>query len=161
MDCFSYMFINPVPSAIFAIVPSINSRMNTLLRYTFLPLLISLIIFIGTCLIQPSHVPDMPPGVPWDKLVHFGMFFLLSAVALIDYYRLHKGSPSVGRWVFWGFVIPVIYGGIIEILQYYAFSQRSAEWGDWIADILGSLTASLLIILFLKKRDYSKKKISL
>lgn len=135
--------------------------MNTLLRYTFLPLLISLVIFIGTCLIQPSHVPEMPAGLPWDKLVHFGMFFLLSAVALIDYYRLHKGAPHPFRWVFWGFIVPVVYGGIIELLQLYAFSQRSAEWGDWIADILGSLTATLLIILFLRKRNNSKKKISL
>ena len=95
--------------------------MSTFLRYTFLPLLISLVIFIGTCLIQPAHVPEMPPGVPWDKLVHFGMFFLLSAVTLIDYYRLHKGSPHPFRWVFWGFIVPVIYGGVIELLQLYAF----------------------------------------
>ena len=66
--------------------------------------------------------------------------------------------PFVGCW---GFIVPVIYGGVIELLQLHAFSQRSAEWGDWIADILGSLVATLLIIIFLKKRDYSKKKISL
>jgi len=137
------------------------TRMNMLFRYTFLPLLISFVIFIGTCLIHPSHVPEMPPGLPWDKLVHFGMFFLLSAVSLIDYYRLHKGNPHSFRWVFWGFIVPVVYGGVIELLQLYAFAPRSAEWGDWLADVLGSLTATLAIIIFLKKRDYARKKISL
>lgn len=137
------------------------TRMNTLLRYTFLPLLVSFIIFIGTCLLQPSHVPDMPAGLPWDKLVHFGMFFLLSAVTLIDYYRLHHGNPHPRRWIFWGFLAPVVYGGIIELLQLYAFSSRSAEWADWIADILGSLVATLLVIIFFKKRENARKKISL
>lgn len=135
--------------------------MNKLLRYTLLPLLVCFIIFIGTCIIKPSQVPEMPSGVQWDKLLHFGMFFLLSAVSLIDYYRLYKGNPHPFRWVFWGFIVPVAYGGIIELLQLYAFSSRSAEWGDWVADILGSLSAALLIIIFLKKRDYSRKKISL
>lgn len=137
------------------------TRMNMLFRYTFLPLLIGFVIFIGTCLIHPSHVPEMPPGLPWDKLVHFGMFFLLSAVSLIDYYRLHKGDPHSFRWVFWGFIVPVVYGGVIELLQLYAFAPRGAEWGDWLADILGSLTATVAIIIFLKKRDYARKKISL
>lgn len=94
----------------------------------------------------------MPEGIPWDKLVHFGMFFFLSAVSLFDYYRLHKRKPPTFRWIFWGFIIPILYGGAIELLQKYFFASRSAEWGDWIADILGSLVATLLAIIFFKKR---------
>lgn len=135
--------------------------MRHLLRYIFLPLLMVVLIFIATCLIPSSDVPKMPEGVPWDKLVHFGMFFFLSAVSLIDYYRLHKKNPAMLRWIFWGFVIPVIYGGAIELLQGYFTMSRSAEWGDWIADILGSLTATIVVIIFLNKRRYSEKNISL
>lgn len=135
--------------------------MNTNFRYTFLTILVSFVIFVGTCLIKPSQVPDLPSGLPWDKIVHFGMFFLLSAVSLIDYYRLHKGKPPMSRWIFWGFVVPALYGGVIELLQLYAFSSRSGEWSDWIADILGSLTATVIIILFLRKREFTKKKITL
>lgn len=125
--------------------------MKTLLRYTILPLLIGILIFIGTCIWQHEQMPEMPEGLPWDKLVHFGMFFLLSAVSMYDYHRLHKGKPNIFRWVFWGFVLPVIYGAIIELLQENFFS-RSAELGDWIADILGSLTATILAIIILRKR---------
>ena len=135
--------------------------MKALLRYTFLPLLTVLIIFIATCLITPSQMPGMPEGFPWDKVVHFGMFFFLSAVSLIDYYRMHKGNPPTLRWIFWGFFIPVLYGGGIELLQKYFFASRSAEWGDWIADILGSLAATVVLIIFFKKRRYSEKNISL
>lgn len=135
--------------------------MKILLRYTFLPLLTGLIIFIATCLISPSQMPGMPEDIQWDKLVHFGMFFFLSAVSLIDYHRMHRGNPPIYRWVFWGFFVPVFYGGVIELLQKYFFASRSAEWGDWIADIVGSLAATLIVIIFFKKRRYSEKNISL
>lgn len=135
--------------------------MKLLLRYTFLPLITGLIIFIATCLVSPSQVPDMPGDVPWDKLVHFGMFFFLSAVSLIDYYRMHQGNPPVFRWILWGFPVPVFYGGVIELLQKYFFASRSAEWSDWIADILGSLTAVIVIIIFIRKRRNDRKNISL
>lgn len=126
--------------------------MKTIIRYITLPLLIVLLIFIATCLITPEQVPDMPKGVAWDKLVHFGMFFVLSAVSLYDYFRLHKGSPSILRWTFWGLIVPIFYGGVIELMQMYFFNYRGAEWGDWIADILGSLTAFIMVIIILKKR---------
>ncbi len=45
----------------------------------------------------------------------------------------------------------------IELLQKYFFASRSAEWGDWIADIFGSLTAVILIIIFFRKRRYNRK----
>lgn len=135
--------------------------MKTLLRYTFLPLLIVVLIFVATCLITPSQLPTMPGNVPWDKLVHFCMFFVLSAVSLIDYYHLHKRNPSTCRWIFWGFIIPVFYGGVIELMQKYFFPSHSAEWWDWIADVLGSLIATILVIIFFKKRQYSEKNIPL
>jgi VanZ family protein len=94
----------------------------------------------------------MPEGIQWDKIAHFGMFFLLSAVIMYDYYRMHNKSPSRTRWIFWGLIVPVFYGGLIELLQKYFFASRSAEWGDWIADIAGSLIATLLALIFLKKK---------
>jgi VanZ family protein len=126
-----------------------------------LPLLVGLLIFTGTCLIGPGSVPDMPKGFPWDKAAHFGLFFLLSAVSLYDYDKLHNGSPSRIRWIFWGVILPVLYGGLIELLQLYIFTTRSAEMGDLIADVAGSLTALLLAIIWVRKRKKSIKNISL
>jgi VanZ family protein len=127
--------------------------MKLLLRYTFLPILTGILIFFVTCLLKPSQVPSMPGGFPWDKIVHFGMFFFLSAVSLYDYYRMHNGNPVFLRWMWWGFLLPALYGGVIELMQMYFFQPRSAEWGDWIADVLGSLCATLIVIIFCKKRE--------
>lgn len=122
-------------------------------RYIALPLLVVLLIFAGTCLLHPNNVPNMPKSpIAWDKLVHFGMFFVLSAVLLFSYYKWHNGKPKMGRWIFWGFVVPVLYGGAIELLQKYVFTARGAEWGDFFANLLGSLTASVVIIYLMRYR---------
>ena len=130
--------------------------MLNVFRYTFLPLLVMLVIFIGTCLITSEQVPDMPQGIAWDKLVHFGMFFVLSAVCLFSYYKWCGGKPKMGRWLFWGFVMPVAYGGVIELLQKYVFTHRGAEWGDLVANTLGSLVACVLVVWILSKPRFSQ-----
>ena len=135
--------------------------MNNYLRHILLPAVVGAVIFVGTCLINPNDVPNMPQGIQWDKIVHFGMFFVLSAVSLFDYYRLHNGKPRLLRWILWGFVVPVMYGAIIELMQKYIFQSRSAELADFIADVLGSLTALLIALFLYKKVRTPEKNLSL
>jgi VanZ family protein len=94
-------------------------------------------------------------------MVHAGMFFVLSAVCYYDYYRLFDGNVHLKKWIFWCFFIPVIYGGSIELLQLFVFTSRSAEWCDFVADIIGSLLATVGAIYYLKYRDKPKKNLSL
>lgn len=126
-------------------------RIRKYIKYITLPAAFALAIFIATCIVNSGNVPQLPEGVPWDKIVHFGMFLLLSGFSFWNYFKLHDGKPNRWRWIFWGFILPVLYGGAIEMMQKYFFSSRSAEWGDFIADILGSLTA-LVLALYWEKR---------
>lgn len=132
--------------------------MKQYFRYVLAPILVGGLIFYGTCLITPDDVPNLPSILPisWDKLVHFGMFFLLSFVNFIDYYKLHDGKPIMRKWIFWGLILPIFYGGMIEVLQENYFS-RSGEWLDFVADALGSLTA-FAVILFIRERYWKKGK---
>ncbi len=116
------------------------------------PLLISLLIFVGTCLLGASDMPKLPQILPWDKIGHFGMFFILSIVSLFNYYYLHNGNPKFWKWMFWGIIIPSIYGGAIELMQEYFFTFRSAEWADYVADILGSVSAGILALILLDRK---------
>ncbi len=135
--------------------------MNNYLRRILLPAFVGFLIFTVTCLIRSDDVFQLPPVMAWDKVAHFGMFFALSAVSLFDYYRLHNGRPGMSRWVFWGFVLPVIYGAAIELMQKYFFRSRSAELADFLADLLGSLTALLIALFLYKKIRKREKKLSL
>lgn len=116
-------------------------------RYILLPIFVVLLIFTGTCLLSSSSIPSVPSGLPWDKVVHFGMFFVLSFVNFVDYYKLCDGKPPIWRWILWGFVLPVIYGGLIEVLQ-ENFFNRSGEWLDFFADALGSASAMFIVLFF-------------
>ena len=135
--------------------------MNKYPRHILLPAFVGFLIFTATCLIRSDDVPQLPPLMAWDKVAHFGMFFALSAVSLFDYYRLHDGRPRMSRWFFWGFVLPVMYGGAIELMQKYFFSSRSAELADFLADFLGSLMAWLIALFLYKKIRKREKKLSL
>ncbi len=125
--------------------------MRSSLRYVVLPAFVALIIFYMTCLVNVDSIPGSRRLLQYDKLAHFCMFFGLSAVVYFDYYRLHKGNPSKYRWLFFGLVIPVLYGGVIEIVQEHFFS-RSGDWMDFVADFLGSLSATALAFVYLKTR---------
>ncbi len=126
--------------------------MRPILRHLLVPFIVALLIFVGTCLITSANMPDMPEGIPWDKVAHFGMFFLLSAVSLYDYYLYHQRAPKLMPWIFWGFVMPVLYGGAIELLQSKVFTYRSGEIWDFVANALGSLCALILALIILKRK---------
>ncbi|OJV39103.1 MAG: hypothetical protein BGO33_14185 [Bacteroidia bacterium 43-41] len=135
--------------------------MNRYLRHILLPFFVGFAIFAVTCLLSSDDVPQLPPIIAWDKVAHFGMFFVLSAVSLFDYFQLQNGHPKMGRWIFWGFVLPVMYGAAIELMQKYFFRSRSAEMADFIADVLGSLIALLIALFLYKKFRKQEKKLSL
>ncbi|MBP9031475.1 MAG: VanZ family protein [Dysgonomonadaceae bacterium] len=103
----------------------------------------------------------MPDIIPWDKLAHFGMFFVLSVVCYYDYFQLNDGNVRKGRWIFWGFVIPVLYGASIELLQKYVFTGRSADIVDFLSDMIGSIVASILSIYMLNRKQKAKKSLPL
>ncbi len=125
--------------------------MRSSIRYIILPAIIALAIFYLTCLVNVDSIPVPKNFLHYDKIAHFGMFFALSGAIYFDYYRLHKGTPNKFRWILFGLIIPVIYGGVIEIIQ-QNFFLRSGEWMDFVADSLGSLTATALAFIYMNMK---------
>ncbi|MBC5619980.1 MULTISPECIES: VanZ family protein [Butyricimonas] len=92
------------------------------------------------CAIPSSSIPDPKLNIPHlDKVVHFGMFFIMS-VFLCDALR-HKLSSRACYLIAIGFSFA--YGGLIEILQYKYF-HRGGDWWDLLADVLGGIAGCLL-----------------
>ena len=44
-------------------------------------------------------------------------------------------------WRLWivALAVPMVYGGVIEILQENFFYPRTGDWWDWLADIAGTV----------------------
>jgi VanZ family protein len=59
-----------------------------------------------------------------------------------DFFRQSVTFSSRKMYV-WAIILPILYGGLIEILQHF-IPGRTCEWGDWFTDILGVLAGYFL-----------------
>lgn len=69
-------------------------------------------------------------AAPWDKLVHVGVFFLLTLL-------LDQGFALSMGWVA---VVPLLVGAADELHQHFLLG-RVGSVGDWLADLAGVLLA--------------------
>lgn len=68
-----------------------------------------------------------------DKLIHLVMYILLGAACFID----SRALRSKFRRVFLCPIFPILYGGLMELLQEYYFPPRTGEWADFAFDTIG------------------------
>jgi len=130
------------------------------LKYTWIPVIIAIIIFYLCCLIPPNDIPEVTFDffIPTDKLVHFLMYFGLSGATGLYYVYDRKGHINILKMIIGAIIIPILYGGFIEIVQWRFFPPRSGDWYDFLADILGALSALPVILsarkYYLRKEEY-------
>ncbi len=126
--------------------------LKRIVRYTWPPAVIAVIIFYLCCLIPTDNIPDVGFQffIPADKIVHFLMYFGLAGVASFNYIFYKKGHIIILKLVVFAILVPIIYGGVIEIIQAEYFPGRSGDWYDFLADALGVL-ASLPISLWFRR----------
>lgn len=124
--------------------------MHRIVKYVSIPALISLIILYLCCFIPVDDIPDFTFDffVAKDKIIHYLMYFGLSGATAINYLWGEKGYIRTSKLIIGAFILPIIYGGVIEILQYYYFPSRTGDWWDFLADMLGSLSTIPLVIWF-------------
>jgi VanZ family protein len=84
-----------------------------------------------------STPPDIPEPLAWDKLQHAGAYGLLTLL-LVQMLPCVSRIPQGRTWLLAG-LAAVGYGGLMEFLQWFAQSGRSAEWADLAADAVGPL----------------------
>ena len=83
------------------------------------------------------------PSVSWlellsfDKWVHAGIFFILVSLFQIAVISNEQSRKLIYLY----FILSVMYGGALEIMQATVFSERSADWQDMIANSFGCLMA--------------------
>jgi len=78
-----------------------------------------------------------------DKLIHYGMYFLLTCVLIYDMLRA-KPETSIKTIFLYSVIISILYGGSMEILQMVLISSRSEEILDFLFNSLGAVSAIIL-----------------
>lgn len=112
---------------------------HIVLKYTWAPAIIAFIIFYLSCLIPVDDTPELDFFIPADKIVHFLMYFGLAGIASFNYIYIKQGKIIILKLVLFAILIPVIYGGLIELIQAEYYPERSGDWYDFLADALGAL----------------------
>ena len=96
------------------------------------------------CAIPSDSIPDPQLNIPHlDKVVHFGMFFIMS-IFLCSELR-YQTRLSLQKIYLIAIGFSFIYGGLIEVLQFKYFN-RGGDWWDLFADVLGGVVGCLLYL---------------
>lgn len=78
-----------------------------------------------------------------DKLVHFGMYFVLMSVIIFEHRKNLKKPVNL----FFLALIPLTFGILMEILQLLLTSTRSGDIYDALADAAGIIACILIWFL--------------
>ncbi len=126
--------------------------MYHILRYKF-SIITSLAIFYVSIL-KPAQMPTVPLFTGTDKLIHLLMYFVLGLVLNWDTSSASVSSSTqqlkISKQLL-VFALPILYGGIIELLQANFFPPRTGEWLDFGANVAGVLLAYLTYHKIFKK----------
>ena len=115
-------------------------------------------IVVGIGILYVSLVRDpgisLPSITGVDKWVHCLMYAILGIAICWDSIGLKMRGGLL--WLI-ALVVPMVYGGIIEIVQELWFAPRSGEWMDWLADCIGVVVGVVLVMII--KRLYSNRHV--
>lgn len=113
-------------------------------------------IILYVSLLREPHFA-LPTFAHSDKFAHVILYLLLGAMAYWDSERANVGSRA--RWII-AAVIPILYGGVIELLQEWWFYPRRGDCLDWLADAVGVIVGNgivAMIYFISKKRNYDTR----
>src|ERR1035437_1819898 len=104
--------------------------MKAIFKYYKPAILWTLFIFI-MCSIKLGKVGDSPLFFPgFDKLVHCGFFFVLVVFYSSGLLRQQSQRSLSYKYTITITATAILYGGLIELLQFTVFTWRSGAWGD-------------------------------
>ena len=124
--------------------------MPNVLKNYWKSILFTLLIFYLS-FAKPASFKDLNVINLTDKTAHYLVYVAYGMVLIFDFIRKNKAEYSKLSFILFCIIFPIMLGGAIEIVQETYFKPRSAEWIDWLCDILGILTAWPLMH-FMKNR---------
>ena len=76
------------------------------------------------------------------------MYLALTTASALYYIHDRKGVIDIKQLIVWAFAFPILYGGLIEIIQDQLIEGRGGDWFDFIADSLGSMLGLLIALRY-------------
>lgn len=119
-------------------------------KYIFLTIWISLITYAS--LTPPGNVPKIDFFPHFDKVVHFGIYFVLSILTIpVVIKKKHYNKAYLLASIF-----SITTGIFFEWLQNYMAQGRTASLYDAIANMVGAIIGVLFYQLFIRNKWIEK-----
>lgn len=86
-----------------------------------------------------------------DKVAHVCMYFSMSGMLWLEFLRAHR-NDNQPLWHAWigALACPVLFSGVVELLQEYCTTYRGGDWLDFAANTAGAVLASLIAYFILR-----------
>ncbi|MDZ4667458.1 MAG: VanZ family protein [bacterium] len=98
-------------------------------------------ISLFACGVNGNSFPHVSFDIGIDKIAHFVLFGMQSFLIAFAYHQDKKNT----NWnnIHLSVLIGILYGVLIEFLQYAIFINRSFDYADMLADALGACSIYL------------------
>lgn len=119
-------------------------------KYPLSLLIIGIVLYLSFFK-PPSVEIGKIPGI--DKIAHICMYGGLSGMLWLEFLRNHRQQRLV-MWHAWvgAVVSPILFSGLIELLQEYCTTYRGGDWLDFLANTTGVAIATLISYFFIRPR---------
>ena len=94
-----------------------------------------------------------------DKITHFMFYLIFGVLGCLFFRERTKGRMEVGKAMKYSASIAIPYGIFIEVLQHTVTVDRMAEFGDILANTIGTIAGVGLIWWYFSKERQLKWKI--
>jgi len=118
-----------------------------------------MLLIAGIWVVCMIPVPETPlSDVAFiDKWTHLTMYGVLTLIIQLEY-ALRQKSINWNHLLSFGFIAPIVMGGLVELAQAYLTNGvRSGEWLDFAANstgvVLGSIIGIPLGLLLLSRKN--------
>lgn len=118
---------------------------------------VSLLVILAVIYLSFFRPPseDLPIyEIPYiDKVVHVCMYLGMAGMLWLEFLKAHR-KESAPLWHAWvgAFGCPVLFSGVVELLQEYCTTYRGGDWLDFAANATGAALASLIGYYVLRPR---------
>ena len=99
-------------------------------------------------LLPADNISIAPPVPHISELVHIFSFLLFTGLFIIENVRRKELCRPTPRIYFTVLLLGILFGSVIEILQWASGLGRNAEFLDLLLDIAGCLLAILIMVAF-------------
>lgn len=112
----------------------------------FLPFILWTLVIFGLCSMPGKAIPKINwlELLSFDKFVHASIFFVEQIFLMHALISLSENSFFKKNYKWVSVLFCISYGGALELMQYYVFSERSGDILDFIANSTGCVCGLFL-----------------